>query len=194
MTKSLYIASLEPNSGKLVATLGTMEILSRQVERLGFFRVIVPGSAEEDSHIRLLNSRFKLCLTPDEMVGVTHEQAKTWIAAGEEKRLLSEIVLRFKAAEAKCGFLLCEGPDITHLSEAFDYTISLRIAHELGCQTFYVSSEYRASTPEILENIKVAERNFKQLKWISWLSLSTVLPLIFLMMQKKNYNRPLAVR
>ncbi len=164
MKKSLYIASLEPNSGKLVVTLGTMEVLSRQVERLGFFRVITPGSAEEDNHIRLLASRYKLCMTADEMVGVTHEQAKTWIAAGEEKRLLSEIVSRFKAAEEKCDFLLCEGPDITHLSESFDYDISLRIARELGCQTIYVSSGYRASVPELLENIKVAEKSFRQLQ------------------------------
>ncbi len=164
MKKSLYIASLEPNSGKLVVTLGTMEVLSRQVERLGFFRVIVPESAEEDNHISLLASRYKLCMTPDEMVGVTHEQAKTWIAAGEEKRLLSEIVSRFKAAEEKCDFLLCEGPDITHLSESFDYDISLRIARELGYQTIYVSSGYRASVPELLENIKVAEKSFRQLQ------------------------------
>ncbi|MEA3469780.1 MAG: phosphate acetyltransferase [Thermodesulfobacteriota bacterium] len=165
MIKSLYIASLEPNSGKLVITLGAMEMISRQVERLGFFRSITPAAAaEEDSHIHLLNSRFNLCLTPSEMVGVTHEKAKSWIAAGEEKRLLSEIVSRFKAAEAKCDFLLCEGPDITHLAEAFDYDISLRIARELGCQTIYVSSGYRASIPELLENIKVAEKSFRQLQ------------------------------
>jgi BioD-like phosphotransacetylase family protein len=40
--ESLYIASLEPNSGKLVVTLGVMEVLSRRVERLGVFRSISP--------------------------------------------------------------------------------------------------------------------------------------------------------
>ncbi len=33
MAKSLYIASLEPNSGKLVVTLGVMEMLSRRDDR-----------------------------------------------------------------------------------------------------------------------------------------------------------------
>ncbi len=164
MTQSLYIASLEPNSGKLLVTLGIMEILSRRVDRLGLFRVIVPESTEKDNHIRLLSSRFNLCMTPEEMVGVSHEQAKTWIAAGQEKQLLSEIVARFKAAEAKCDFLLCEGPDITHLSEAFDYAISLRIARELGCHPLYVASGYRTSIPELLENIKVADKSFRQLQ------------------------------
>ena len=51
MTESLYIASLEPNSGKLVISLGVMEMLSRRVNRLGFFRPISSGPAESDSHV-----------------------------------------------------------------------------------------------------------------------------------------------
>ena len=66
------------------------------------------------------------------MVGVTHDQARAWIAAGEERRLFREIVANFKKAQEQCDFLLCEGPDITHLSDAFDYDISIRIARELG--------------------------------------------------------------
>ncbi len=164
MAKNLYIASLEPNSGKLVVTLGIMEILSRRVNRLGFFRALCPVAAEEDSHIKLLSSRYKLCLSPSQMVGVTHEQAKSWIAAGEEKRLFREIVEKFKEAEAECDFLLCEGPDITHMAEAFDYTTSVRIARELGSPALYVSSAYQATLPEMLENINVADKTFRDLE------------------------------
>jgi len=164
MAKSLYIASLEPNSGKLVVTLGVMEMLSRQVDRLGFFRSIVPVPAEEDNHIRLLSSRFNLSLTPSQMVGVTHDQAKSWIAAGEERRLFREIVSRFKEAEEQCDFLLCEGPDITHLSDVFDYDISIRIARELGTPALYVSSGLNGSVTDLIENIRVAEKAFRQLQ------------------------------
>lgn len=83
MTESLYIASLEPNSGKLVISLGVMEMLSHEVDRLGFFRPIASGSAEEDGHIQLLASRFNLSLPVEKMVGVTHEQARTWVSGGE---------------------------------------------------------------------------------------------------------------
>ncbi len=164
MAESLYIASLEPNSGKLLITLGIMEVLSRRVERLGFFHAISPTSAAEDSHIKLLSSRFSLSLQPEEMIGVTHEQAKTWIAAGQEKRLFREIVTKFREAEEKCDFLLCEGPDITHLSEAFDYTTSVRIARELGCPALYVASGYQATIAELFETVKVAEKSFRRLQ------------------------------
>ena len=163
MAENLYIASLEPNSGKLVITLGIMEMLSRRVNRLGFFRSISPVAAEEDNHIQLMASRFNLSLQPEQMVGVTHDQARAWIAAGEESRLFREIVAKFKQAEEECDFLLCEGPDISHLSDAFDYDISIRIARELGTPALYISSGYRATATELLENIQVAEKTFRQL-------------------------------
>ncbi len=164
MAESLYIASLEPNSGKLIITLGIMEMLSRRVDRLGFFRSIAPVPAAEDNHIRLIASRFNLGRQPEQMVGVTHDQARAWIAGGEERRLFREIVSRFKQAEEQCDFLLCEGPDITHISDAFDYDISIRIARELGTPALYVASGYRATTEELLENIRVAEKTFHQLQ------------------------------
>ncbi len=164
MVESLYIASLEPNSGKLIITLGIMEMLSRRVDRLGFFRSIAPVPAAQDNHIRLIASRFNLGLQPEQMIGVTHDQARAWIAGGEERRLFREIVTRFKQAEEQCDFLLCEGPDITHLSDAFDYDISIRIARELGTPALYVASGYRATAEELLENIRVAEKNFRQLQ------------------------------
>lgn len=162
MADNLYIASLEPYSGKLVITLGVMEMLSRRVNRLGFFRTISPVSAEEDSHIRLISGRFNLALQPRQMVGVTADMARSWVARGEERRLFREIVRKFKEAEDACDFLLCEGPDITHLSDAFEYGISIHIARELGTPALYVSSALELSLPRLLENLKVAEKAFKQ--------------------------------
>ncbi len=164
MADNLYIASLEPNSGKLVITLGVMEKLSRRVSRPGFFRTISPVAADEDSHIKLISSRFNLGLEPEQMVGVTHEQARAWVGAGEERRLLREIVSRFKQAEKECDFLLCEGPDITHLSDAFDYGISIRIARELGTPALYVASGFDTPVSQLVDNIKVAENTFRQLE------------------------------
>lgn len=163
MTQSLYIASLEPNSGKLVISLGLMEMLSRRVDKLGFFRPISSGSAENDSHIQLLTDRFSLSLQAEQMVGVSHEQARTWIANGKEPRLVREIVARFKQAEESCDFLLVEGPDITHLSDALDYDMSVRIARELGAPAIYVASAYQETVADLLENVRHAEKTFRSL-------------------------------
>ncbi len=163
MADNLYIASLEANSGKLVISLGVMEMLSHRVNRLGFFRTLSPAAADRDSHIRLLSHRFRLSLEPEQMVGVTHAQAREWIGAGEERRFLREIVSRFKQAEKECDFLLCEGPDITHLSDAFEYDMSVRIARELGTPALYVASAYGLEPRNLADRIRAAVNTFRQL-------------------------------
>ncbi len=163
MTESLYIASLEPDSGKMIISLGIMEMLSSQVDRLGFFRPISPGTLEDDSHLRLINGLFPSCLQPEMMIGVTHDKARSLIASGEERQLFREIVSSFKQAHEACDFLLCEGPDITHLSDALDYDMTVRIARELGAPAIYVSSAFRRTVPELVENVRLAEKTFRRL-------------------------------
>jgi len=163
MTQSLYIASLEANSGKLLISLGVMEMLSREIDRVGFFRPVSSANAEHDSHIQLLCSRFNLSMTAQQMVGVTHEQAREWLSQGDDQRLFREIIARFKQAEATCDFLLCEGPDITLLSDALDYSMSVRIAKSLGAPAIYVSSGHQISVSDLLENVQLAKKTFKKL-------------------------------
>ena len=156
MADSLYIASLEKGSGKLVVTLGVMELLSRRVERLGFFRPVVPGNGNFDNDINIVKHRYNISLTPQQMIGITHEQARNLLADGDERRLYRTIVSKYREALDQTDFLLCEGPNISGLSEAFDYDISIRIARELGTPTLYVSSGHDCSRDEIIRNIQVA--------------------------------------
>ncbi|VAW65661.1 BioD-like N-terminal domain / Phosphate acetyltransferase [hydrothermal vent metagenome] len=133
------------------------------MDRLGFFRPIASAAAEYDKHIQLLSSRFNLSMSPQQMVGVTHEQAREWLSQGDDQRLFREIIARFKQAEASCDFLLCEGPDISLFSDALDYSVSVRIAKSLGAPAIYVSSGQQMSIPDLLENIQLAQNTFKEL-------------------------------
>ena len=86
MADSLYIANLEKDSGKLLVSLGLLELLSRRIGRVGFFRPITPGD-ERDDDLKLIRSRYAIPLADEEMTGVSHDQARALIAAGEELRL-----------------------------------------------------------------------------------------------------------
>jgi len=69
MADSLYIANLEKESGKLVVTLGVMELLSRRIDRIGFFRPIIPGDGQHDNDIDLIRQRYNISLAFEEMGG-----------------------------------------------------------------------------------------------------------------------------
>ena len=57
MANSLYIASIEPRSGKSVVALGIMEMLSKRVSRMGYFRPIIPTNRDPDNNIELIRQR-----------------------------------------------------------------------------------------------------------------------------------------
>jgi phosphate acetyltransferase len=162
MADSLYIGNLEKDCGKLVVTLGVMELLSRRIDHVGFFRPIIPGDGRDDNDINLIKKRYNVGLRFDEMAGVSHELARTMIAEGEELLLFREIVRKYGEARRKCDFLLCEGPNIVSMSEAFDFDISIRIARELGSPTLHVINGRNRSIEEIEESIAVAEKIYEQ--------------------------------
>ena len=54
MSKSLYIAALEPASGKSLVVLGVMQMLSGRIGRLGFFRPVIRDAKGPDNDIELV--------------------------------------------------------------------------------------------------------------------------------------------
>ncbi len=162
MADCLSIANLEKDCGKMVVTLGIMELLSRRVGRIGFFRPIIPGDGSTDNDIALIKQRYNINMRFEAMAGVSHELARALVADGEERLLFREIVRKFAEARKQCDFLLCEGPNIVSMSEAFDYDISIRIARELGTPTLHVVNGRSRNLAEIQECIRMAEKLYQQ--------------------------------
>jgi phosphate acetyltransferase len=51
MNRSLYIAGIELRSGKSVVALGIIEILSRRIRKIGYFRPVIPSGEKPDNNI-----------------------------------------------------------------------------------------------------------------------------------------------
>ena len=126
---------MEPQSGKSVVALGLMELLSARVERLGFFRPIVPSAAEPDPQIELIRRRYQLGAEYEQMHALTQDEAAA-IPAYEELR--KRVVERYKQLEQGCDFVLCEGTDFTSATSALDYGLNADLANELGAPVLVV--------------------------------------------------------
>jgi phosphate acetyltransferase len=133
MANSLYIAAMEPGSGKSVVALGIMEILSRRTRRLGYFRPVVTSAKEPDNNIRLIKARYHLDLDYEDMYACAHGDARNLVAEGRVETLLKNILNKYKALEGKCKFVLCEGTDFTGVGSAFEFDFNAEIANNLGC-------------------------------------------------------------
>ncbi len=135
LTRNLYITAMEPQSGKSVVALGLMELLSARVERLGFFRPIVPSGAEPDPQIELIRKRYQLKASYEEMHALSQDEAS---GVPEYEELRKRVVQAYKALEAQCDFVLCEGTDFTSATQALDYGLNADLANELGAPVLVV--------------------------------------------------------
>jgi phosphate acetyltransferase len=135
VARKLYVTAMEPQSGKSVVALGLMELLSARVERLGFFRPIVPSAAEPDPQIELIRRRYQLGAEYEQMHALTQDEAAA-IPAYEELR--KRVVERYKQLEQGCDFVLCEGTDFTSATSALDYGLNADLANELGAPVLVV--------------------------------------------------------
>jgi len=161
MANSLYIAAVAPASGKSVVALGIMELLSRRIRRLGYFRPVVPTAEEPDNNIRLIKARYHLDPAYEDMFAYTHEDARNLVAEGRNERLLKNILKKYKQLEGKCKFVLCEGTDFTGVGSAFEFDFNADVANNLGSSILVLVNGRGKSPDETVDAAQVARESFE---------------------------------
>jgi phosphate acetyltransferase len=161
MANSLYIAAVAPGSGKSVVALGIMEMLSRRIRRLGYFRPVVPSAEEPDNNIRLIKARYHLDLDYEDMCATAHGDARNLVAEGRIKTLLKNILSKYKALEDRCNFVLCEGTDFTGVGSAFEFEFNADVANNLGSAILVLVNGRGKSPDETVDAAKVTRESFE---------------------------------
>ncbi len=160
MSDNLYIAAVEPDSGKEIFVLGVMELLSRRIRNIGFFRPVIKSSVEPDNDIQLILSRYNKELLYEDTYGCAHEEAQSMIADGQYNELLKKIVSKYKDLESQCPFVLCEGTDFTGVSSAFEFDFNADVANNLGAPILAVVNGLGKSPDEVIDSVRMARESF----------------------------------
>jgi phosphate acetyltransferase len=106
----VYVAGLGPGVGKGIVALGLVELLSRQVARIGVFRPMVNGAAD-DPLLTLLTKRYPVVAPYADSYGVTAAEASALVADGRREELISRIVERYREVERRCASVVVIGSD-----------------------------------------------------------------------------------
>ncbi len=158
MATSLYITTTKSRSGKSSIVLGIMQLLLRNLHKVGFFRPVInptkPGQKDHD--IDLVLSHFYLGLTYEDTYAYTLDEAKALIQAGKQNELLENILIKFKNLEEKCDFVLIEGTDYIAGNEAFTFDINSAIAAYLNAPTLIITNARKTPTNELLALTELA--------------------------------------
>jgi phosphate acetyltransferase len=147
--KSIYIFGAEPQSGKSVVLLGIMELLSRRVHKLGFFRPLVREGETEDDAIRLAAAHYHLPFSYSSMYGLTYEAARTLV--GEEKydELLKRILEKYRSLESECDAMVCLGTGSRDVPSALSLDFNIDVANNLGALAVPVATGYGRTAERI---------------------------------------------
>ncbi|WP_163335683.1 phosphate acetyltransferase [Desulfopila sp. IMCC35008] len=158
MANKLYVTATEPRSGKSVVSLGLMELLTRNIKKVGFFKPLVQSDhhqGERDNTINLIKSQYHLCSDYEEMYAYTVTEASQLISLGKQAELLDGILAKYNSLAANVDFVLCEGIELEGATASFDFDINVDIANNLGCPVVLVVSGKMKTPDELIRSTKV---------------------------------------
>ncbi|HSK98126.1 MAG TPA: phosphate acetyltransferase, partial [Euzebyales bacterium] len=161
MANNLYLASLEPGSGRSLVTLGLMELLSRRTGGVGYFRPVIPSSQRLDPRIALVAGRYRLDLGAEEMYAYTAPQVEHMLAEGRRDEVFAGILHAYKAIERRCGFVVCDGTDFTGVTAAFEFDFNIAVANHLGAPVLTLVNGHQRSADDIVAGVQVAAESLR---------------------------------
>lgn len=164
MNKGIYIATIEPNSGKSIVSLGLMRALLGKTAKVGYFRPIIDDHEEGilDNHIATLLSHFDLKLNYNDAFGFTRSEIIKKRNEGFSGEILDVIITKYKKLEDQFDFVLVEGSDFTGEGNVFEFDTNVLIAKNLGIPTILVSSGVGKTKEELFGGLQMAYTSFRE--------------------------------
>ncbi len=163
MSKAIYIATSDYNSGKSIITLGLMSILIGKTAKVGYFRPIIEDfvDGEVDNHIETVLSYFNLDIEFKDAYAITKSQLIKKKNKGKIGEVLDLIIEKYKKLEERFDFVLVEGTSFTGEGTSIELDLNVLIAKNLGIPTIIVGSGVGKTLEELLDSLYLVYDSFK---------------------------------
>ncbi|MBK7055822.1 MAG: phosphate acetyltransferase [Leptospiraceae bacterium] len=162
MSKSLYITTTEPKSGKSLVAMGIMELLKSGVSRVAFFRPIIKNreNGEMDPDINLIRTHYNLQIRYEDTFGMGMDEALTLISEDKQSVLIDTIMAKYRKLEEEYDFVLMEGSDFSGSTSSFEFEINTELAKNLGAPVMLVLPATRKENEDILSDLNLAIESY----------------------------------
>ncbi|GAA3375861.1 phosphate acetyltransferase [Streptomyces sannanensis] len=130
------MTGIDRGDGRQVIELGVMELLTRQVDRVGVFRPLVHH--RPDRMFDLLRARYRLTQDPASVYGMDYHEAAAIQAEKGTDELVSELVDRFHAVTRDYEVVLVLGTDFADTQLPDELALNARLANEFGASVIPV--------------------------------------------------------
>ncbi|MFJ7074673.1 phosphate acetyltransferase [Streptomyces sp. NPDC098781] len=161
MTRSVYVTGITRGDGRQVVELGVMELLTRQVDRVGVFRPLVHHSP--DRLFELLRARYRLSQDPATVYGMDYHEASALQAERGTDELVSTLVDRFHAVARDYDVVLVLGTDFADTQLPDELSLNARLANEFAASVIPVVGGRGQTTESVLAETRNAYRAYENL-------------------------------
>jgi phosphate acetyltransferase len=163
MSKAVYIATSEEDSGKSIVTLGLMSMLLGKTAKVGYFRPVIEDLEEEkiDIHIETVISQFGVDISFEDAHAITLSALIKKNNKGKLGEVIDLIIEKYKKLEDRFDFILVEGTSFTGESSVIEMGINVQIAKNLGIPAIIVGSGYDKKVDELVDSLYLAYDSFK---------------------------------
>lgn len=163
MSKGIYIATLEANSGKSLISLGLMRTLLGKATKVAYLRPIIEDLPEgkKDNHIDTILSYYDLPIAYNDSYVFTRSEIIQMRNKGQSGDIMDAIIDRYKKLESQYDMVLVEGSDFSGEGSVFEFDVNVLIARNLGVPTIIVASGVNKTREDLLGSMEMAYNTFK---------------------------------
>ena len=163
MSKNIFIATAEPNSGKSIVALGLVNMLLGKARNVGYFKPIIDPDPKErkDVHIATIIEHFDLAVSYSDTYAFTRTQALQMTQNKSQGEMIDTIIEKFKKLEEAYDFTVIEGSDFIGEGIAFEFDSNISIAKNLSAPVIIVTSGENKTTAQVVTNTVNVFQNFQ---------------------------------
>ena len=164
MSKAIYLATTEPNSGKSIVSLGMMQLLLGKTAKVGYFRPIIDDfeKGKIDDHIDTVLKHFEVDQTFEDSYAYTRSQVVQLKNMDKDDEIISNIINKYKAIEDRFDIVVVEGTDFSGEGAIIEWDINVLIAKNLGIPAIIIANGMGKSLQELVGNIYMAYDSFRE--------------------------------
>ncbi|MEU5433247.1 phosphate acetyltransferase [Streptomyces sp. NPDC020719] len=161
MTRSVYVTGIDRGDGRQVIELGVMELLTRQVDRVGVFRPLVHDGP--DRLFDLLRARYRLSQDAATVYGMDYHEASALQAERGTDELVSQLVDRFHKVARDYEVVLVLGTDFADTQLPDELALNARLANEFGASVIPVVGGKGQTAESVRAEARNAHRAYEGL-------------------------------
>jgi phosphate acetyltransferase len=154
VTRSVYLTGIGRGDGRQVVELGVMELLTRQVDRVGVYRPLVHDAP--DRIFELLRGRYRLAQDPASVFGMGYEEAAVLQAEQGQDALTARLVDGYLRVAAEFETVLILGSDFAGTNLPAELGINARLANECGARVLPVIGGREQSAESVVAEVRNA--------------------------------------